>query len=462
MKPYIGFEKQWWILFLLAIGSKSDDGYTFRMVYEETDMGGVNGPAIPGGGNPNADQVRKHTTRVQRLYDMLMNVLDIKSPIFLELRKPAWAGHGVHACKYVLLKMNLEMTPIDLGKMNTQWNAMTCANMKIEISADTISKWMAAVMNAADNFPVANAKTNFEKFNRFVDGLPDIFLSIGIQYKSLLAPPADLSYPAQYAQPHPLWTAAGTVHPEAGQFDLSLVDAKFCSLWDGMIENKQVIVKDPHKRLENVMEAEFEEYTEDEWNQWETEETNWAKSPGVGGGRPNAFPPRNGMRRFFGRPGGKGGKGNRFPRFAPGDTSTDNEVTRSHAVSRKHWTKEDHERGHLVRKFRPVDKTTICFNCGGLGHFAHKIVNGERTPWCRTDVDSIELDVLKGIKYTHIQNPRNKLAPKVNVADAEDETEEFTNGDEEDASGNTVAAESQPVEDASTEVLGHTDFWDKF
>ena len=85
IKPYVGFEKAWWKLFKLALGSKSDDGYTYRMVYEETDMGGANGPAYPGAAGANADQIRKHTSRVARLFDMLMNVLNTKSPIFIEL-----------------------------------------------------------------------------------------------------------------------------------------------------------------------------------------------------------------------------------------------------------------------------------------------------------------------------------------------------------------------------------------
>ena len=333
----------------------------------------------------------------------------------------------------------MALSPIDLGKLNTQWNAMTCENMHIGISTDTINLWMVAIVNAADKFPVANAKTNLEMYHRFLDGLPSIFLSISIQYKSFIVPPANITFPALYAAPHPL---APAVHPQAGEYDLSLVEEVFQNMWDNMIENNQVVVKNPGKRLENVMQVDLEEYTEDEWQQYEDEEAHWAKSPGVGGGRPNAFPPRNGMRRFFGRPSGKGDNGK---------------------------AKEANNRKNGQRPFRPVDKSTVCFACGGVGHFAHKMVNGERTPWCRTDSsgpNAIDVDILKGFKYPHIQNPRNKEA-KANAADLEDEPEpEFTNGEEDNTeeAGNALDIEETKETEQKTKDAPTSDetFWNRF
>ena len=111
VKRYM-FNQTWKLLFLIALSTKTQDGYTMRAVAEGRDQGGAIGlniPLIAGhGGNqiPDPNLQRQHNMRKSRLLDILLCYVAITAPIFMELS--TFIGEGVMACNYFFQQMHIQ------------------------------------------------------------------------------------------------------------------------------------------------------------------------------------------------------------------------------------------------------------------------------------------------------------------------------------------------------------------
>ena len=261
--PMHNFRKNYYIPFLMAIGSVIMDGVACRDTINGVDAAGPNGPA------GNAAQNNQRQARIRRIFTILMCHIDSQSAIYAELERD-FNNQGVIAINYLLEDHvgNLPLSAAQISKLDSSWNSLDY--QKVPLSKYTILKYAEKIEVMADEFP--NGKTSQQKYDKFLDGLPP-----QLQQKVLderMAPNANFDDPVNYPNNanHPL---AGQGHPNAGQKNLRLVARHFSQIWMHMCEHGGV-------RLPKE----------------EPEEANYVGGKGKGKGKGT------------GKGGGRGGRGN--------------------------------------------------------------------------------------------------------------------------------------------------------
>ena len=223
--PMKNFRKLFYLPFLMAIGNIIMDGVACRDTINGVDHGGPNGPAA------NAAQNNQRNGRIRRIFAVLMCHIDSNSAVY-SLLQSEYDNEGLVALQYVQEDHvgNLPLSSSEVAKLNNEWLQLDFH--KVELNRFTILKYAEKIQLLAEDFPTA--KTNQEKYDKFLDGLPSQLQNRVLDERT--APNAAFDYPANYpaAANHP---QAGNAHPNAGEKNLLKVATHFSTVWMHMCDH---------------------------------------------------------------------------------------------------------------------------------------------------------------------------------------------------------------------------------
>lgn len=231
--PIKYFQRNWFIPFVLGLGSVTMDNVSLRDTWLGVDNGGPNGP------NGNAAQVAQRAGRVRRIYAILVNYIDPKCSIYDEIRE-LFPDDGISAMNYIQLDGvgNIPITPEEITAMNNDWNIMDFKKLPENVvtaqsNEQVVQCWGNAVKIQAKRFP--NPKTATEQYSKFLDGLPPQ-LQQKVMDEREQFPQLTIVHPPNYPANYPNVALQGQVHPLAGQPDMTRVIAKYSRFWNLMID----------------------------------------------------------------------------------------------------------------------------------------------------------------------------------------------------------------------------------
>lgn len=364
------FNRKFLIPLLNALGNITNDGYTLKDTAMGIDAGGANGLIVPPGavlGNVNGQaqvhandaQMRQHSTRVRRIFSIIMSHIDRQCHVYHELERD-YANMGLHAIAYLRANGPKPLPEHQITKMQTIWQMTTADKMGLAYDHRTFWRFYNFLVRMAEDFPVP--KTNADICQKILHGAPS--------HVSAFVDPqlVNITYrvPNFYIAPHPL---ANQPHPQAGQVDPKGLVRDLQKLWDSKIAKGEIA---PREDVDTPEARAFFTYDiEIDTNDHETANAAFGKGKGKGA-------PRYGGRGGGGRGGGGG--------TAPVE----------------------------------FNERTKCYKCGGLGHIA-RYKRGEQWIECATRVD-IPRKILDGITYAHMParaNAAEEAGPSGADADAD-------------------------------------------
>ena len=341
----------------------------------------------PGGANwagagPNAAQQLQHSSRVRRIFAVVIN--QIQPGWFYDYVSSTFHNEGIEAAEYIRDTQELVLDQDELEEMEADWSAMNVENTKINIDQNTMYKWHAKVENEGDLF--VPAKTPAQKYMKFLQGLPNGIIDQVMNEQAM--PNPAYNHPANYPAGHPL---AGQPHPQAGQKNMVAVRDAFQAFWKLKIKRGAI-----RERIFDANEAETEateaaNLVNPDFRQGTYRNAFGGKGRGKGKGR--------GRGGYRGRGGGRGNN-NRPPPFP-----------------KMELTKE-------------IDERAICYRCGGVGHIARVQCKDGKWLFCASQAQ-FEREKLSQITYPHIPNPW----AEANEVQAEDENEGNDEEEQEEDAG---------------------------
>ena len=217
------FQRNWFMPFIMALGSISMDNVTLRDTWLGVDHGGPNGP------NANAAQNAQRQGRIRRIYAVLLNYIDPRCAVYDEIVE-MFPDDGISALNYIQMDGvgNIPLTNDEIQSMNNDWNTMDYKKMpdghKCEDTSRLIYDWGNAVKTQARRFPVV--KSLAEQYDKFLSGMPTQ-LQQKVMDERENGLPAATALPAVYPPNYPDPALAGQPHPNAGEPDMTKVIAKY-------------------------------------------------------------------------------------------------------------------------------------------------------------------------------------------------------------------------------------------
>ena len=378
--PKLHFERDTFKPFLNALGQVSVEYATLKDCFDDIDPGANNGPIIAPTlplGNYNGvpqihasnAQVRQHTERERRLFNIVLASTVVGSAFYKELEEE-FANQGRLACLQVSAAHFLEMDEHVLAKMEHDWTAMSVVSLKIKIDDYTLAKWLDQVLVASSEFQPE--KTYPQCRLKFLTGLPpQLHAEVNAE---TLRPDPNYNFPPRYLAPHP---RAGQIHAFAGQPDPRKLMTGFSKVWVRMLASglirapssaANIAMDDDYDDMGNVFVAEG-----DEDDSYDVDEYGFYVGPGRGG---------KGKGKGYKGKGGRGGKGKGGGRVIP------------------------------------FDEKTRCYQCGGLGHI-YRFTRDGKTYVCPTQTQ-IRREILDAIIYPHLGAPGTSAAHEAAADDVDD------------------------------------------
>lgn len=231
--PMHHFDRNWFLPFIVALGSIVMDGHSLRDTWNEVD------PGANGGGTPAQNQ---HTlTRNRRIFAILINYI-AKGCHISQYLQEEYDNEGIRALTYIRQNDigNLPLSASDENELQKTWISMTLMNLNIKLSHSCIFEWGNHVRVCAKEF--TTEKSFLEQYNKFMDGLPPQLQQKVIDERE--NPNTRFNIPANYAAPHP---QQGNAHPNAGEKDIGKVISYFARVWNTLIKQGMVRLPEANK-----------------------------------------------------------------------------------------------------------------------------------------------------------------------------------------------------------------------